>query len=85
MVVELQRVVLGVEDQGRGLDGGDPPVGHRRLVVEGGPGGPGETGVHVVDEPVDQLPLLRGEAGDDLGVGADQLHQARPNSLVAAQ
>jgi hypothetical protein len=75
VVVELEPIVPGVNDQGRRADRGDPIAGQPCLVVEHHAGRARRGRVHVVDEALDDLALLDREGGDHLRGRAEHAHE----------
>ena len=74
---KLQRVVCGMDDQRRGANPPNLVTGHRRAIVERRAGAAQGDWIHLVDDPVDQLPLRRCQLGDDGVVRAHQRHKLR--------
>ena len=75
VVVKLQAVVSGVENQSRRSDRSNPLIRHCRLIVERSASGARRNRVHVLDQLIYQFPLLRAETGNDRVIRAHQLYQ----------
>lgn len=67
VVVKLQGVVCGMENDRRCSDRGNPLIRQYRLVVEFSAGGPRRNRVHEINNLVGQFPLRWRKTGNDGG------------------